>query len=121
MENDLPGVLEKKLGVIFPDPTVREQVIEILSRYGTEAHEKEIVRVRLDILKLAGNAVEEVETWVALAKRDYRDILASAEYPGELLAPTWSMPKDEVVKIRTADRDQYEAWVGRREQADEQS
>jgi hypothetical protein len=114
MENDLLEVFMNKLGVLYPNTTAREQVVEILNQYGTEAHEKETVRVRLDILKLAGTSLEDVKKWVGIAKKDYRDILASAEYPGELLAPTWRMPKDEVIKIQTTDRDQYKAWVSKK-------
>ena len=111
MKNDSDELLVMKLGMIFPNATTRERVIAILNQYGTEPYEKEIVRVRLDILKLAGNSIEEVEKWVDIAKKDYRDILASAEYPNELLAPTWKMPKHEVSRIRATDRNQYEEWV----------
>ena len=111
MKNDSHELLVKKLGMIFPNATTRERVIAILNQYGTEPYEKEIVRVQLDILKLAGNSIEDVEKWVDIAKKDYRDILASAEYPSELLAPTWRMPKDEVSRIQATDRNQYEEWV----------
>ena len=111
MKNDLYELLINKLGMIFPNTTTREKVIEILDQYGTEPHEQEIVRVKVDILKLAGNSIEAVEKWVAIAKKDYRDILASAEYPSELLAPTWRMPKDEVSRIQATDRNQYDEWV----------
>ncbi len=114
MENSSYELLVEKLGMIFPNTTTREKVITILNRYGTEPYEQEIVRVQLDILKLAGNSIEDVEKWVAIAKKDYRDILASAEYPGQLLAPTWRMPKDEVSRIQTTDRNQYEEWVNKK-------
>ena len=114
MNTDTNELLVRKLGMIFPNTTTREKAIEILNQYGTESYEQEIVRVRLDILKLAGNSIEDVEKWVKIAKKDYRDILASAEYPGQLLAPTWRMPKDEVSRIQTTDRNQYEEWVNRK-------
>ena len=113
MNNDLYELLVKKLGMIFPNTTTREKVIEILSRYGTEPYEQEIVRVQLDILKLAEGSIEDIERWVTVAKKDYRDVLASAEYPGQLLAPTWRMSKADVNKIQTTDRNQYEEWLNK--------
>jgi len=114
MNTDTNELLVEKLVMIFPDITARNRVIAILNQYGAEPYEKEIVRVRLDILKLSGNSIEDVQRWVDIAKKDYRDILASAEYPYELLAPTWRMPKDETTHIQTTDRKQYEEWINRK-------
>jgi hypothetical protein len=48
---------------------------------------------------------------VVTAKRDYRDVLAWAEYPEELRSPTWRMPAADQARIRAADRAQYIAWL----------
>jgi hypothetical protein len=114
MKNDTEESLVEKLVLIFPEITARNRVIAVLNQYGTEPYEKEVVRVRLDILKPSGNSIEDVQRWVDIAKKDYRDILASAEYPSELLAPTWSMSKDETAIIRTTDRKQYEEWINKK-------
>jgi hypothetical protein len=83
----------------------------ILERYGSAPHEREIVRVRVAVLKLSGGDVAKLDRAVVHAKRDYRDVLAWAEYPEELIQPTWRLPADEVARIRGADRAQYLAWL----------
>lgn len=59
------------------------RVLELLDSYGVEPDERERERVRLDILKLSGGSEEKVREYVAVAKRDYRDVLFWAEYPEE--------------------------------------
>ena len=59
------------------------RVLELLDSYGVELDERERERVQLDILKLSGGSEEKVREYVAVAKRDYRDVLFWAEYPEE--------------------------------------
>ena len=59
------------------------RVLELLDGYGMEPDERERERVQLDILKLSGGSEEKVREYVAVAKRDYRDVLFWAEYPEE--------------------------------------
>jgi hypothetical protein len=59
------------------------RVIELLDSYGVELYERERERVQLDILKLSAGSEEKVREYVAVAKRDYRDVLFWAEYPEE--------------------------------------
>ena len=59
------------------------QVLELLDSYGVEAYERERERVQLAILKLSAGSEEKVCEFVAVAKRDYRDVLFWAEYPEE--------------------------------------
>jgi hypothetical protein len=59
------------------------RVLELLDSYGVEPYERERERVRLDILKLSAGSEEKVREYVAVAKRDYRDVLFWAEYPEE--------------------------------------
>ena len=58
------------------------RVLELLDSYGVESYERERERVQLAILKLAGSEAK-VREYVAVAKRDYRDVLFWAEYPEE--------------------------------------
>jgi len=58
-------------------------VLELLDSYGIESYERERERVQLDILKLSAGKEEKVREYVAVAKRDYRDVLFWAEYPEE--------------------------------------
>jgi hypothetical protein len=59
------------------------RVLELLDSYGVGPDERERERVQLDILKLSGGSEEKVRKYVAVAKRDYRDVLFWAEYPEE--------------------------------------
>lgn len=111
MNFDPHEVFVRKLGAMFPDNAARERVLAILGQYGREPHEREAARVRLDILKVAGSSLEKVQEWVAVAKQDYRDVLAAAEYPSQLLGRTWRMPEEESTRIQAADREQYEKWI----------
>jgi hypothetical protein len=58
-------------------------VLEMLDSYGVKLCERERERVQLDILRLSVGSEEKVREYVAVAKRDYRDVLFWAEYPEE--------------------------------------
>ena len=110
MEN-LGAILERKLSVLFPDAAEREAVQAELDRYGTESYEQGVDRVRLAVIRLAGGSLEEVRRQVDIAKRDFRDTLAMAEYPAQLVAPTWRMPPEEVQRLVQQDFEQYRRWL----------
>ncbi|SRR5713226_4782526 len=59
------------------------RVLELLDSYGVESYERERERVQLDILKLSAGSEEKVREYVAVAKREHRDVLFWAEYPEE--------------------------------------
>ena len=59
------------------------RVLELLDSYGVEPYERERERVQVAILKLSAGSEEKVREYVAVAKRDYRDVLFLAEYPEE--------------------------------------
>ena len=59
------------------------RVLELLDTYGVELYERERERVQLAILKLSDGNEEKVREFVAVAKRDYRDVLFWAEHPEE--------------------------------------
>lgn len=105
-------ILDSKLKRLFPDRSERQKVMEILLTYGTESYEREPDRVRLAILKLSGNSLDEIKKYTQYAKQDFRDILCWAEYPNQ--GKAWNL-KDQAEKQRLADRDrkQYEDWLGR--------
>src|SRR6266480_4046438 len=66
----------------FPE-TSYSRVLELLDTYGVESYERERERVQLAILKLSDGNEEKLREFVAVAKRDYRDVLFWAEYPQE--------------------------------------
>ena len=59
------------------------RVLELLDTYGVESHEREPERVQLAILKLSEGNEEKLREFLAIAKRDYRDVLFWAENPDE--------------------------------------
>jgi hypothetical protein len=105
-----PEVVDLLVERLFPLEE-RSAAVAILDRYGSALHEREPVRVRVAALKLSGGNLAELERVIGQAKRDYRDVLAWAEYPDELVQPTWRLPEDQVARIRGADRAQYLAWL----------
>ena len=58
-------------------------MLELLDTYGVESYERERKRVQLAILKLSAGNEEKLREFVAVAKRDYRDVLFWAEHPEE--------------------------------------
>jgi hypothetical protein len=66
----------------FPQ-SAHSRVLELLDTYGVESYERERERVQLAILKLSEGNEEKLREFVAVAKRDYRDVLFWAEYPEE--------------------------------------
>src|ERR1700726_1886145 len=59
------------------------RVLELLDGYGVKSYQRERERVQLDILKLSAGSEEKLREFVAVAKRDYRDVLFWAENPEE--------------------------------------
>jgi hypothetical protein len=66
----------------FPE-TSYSRALELLETYGVESYERERERVQLAILKLTDGNEERLREFVAVAKRDYRDVLFWAENPEE--------------------------------------
>jgi hypothetical protein len=89
---------------------------EILGRYGIEQWEREIPRVRIAALKLASGSLERLREHIAVAKADYRDVLAAAEYPQRFQSGFHAdkLTPDLESAIIAADWDQYQEWFSRR-------
>ncbi len=70
-------------------------------------------RLQLGVLKLSGGEAERLKESIELARIDYRDVLAYAEYPEEMRAGPgkWKQGESELAEIRRRDRAQYEAWL----------
>jgi hypothetical protein len=66
----------------FPE-SAYARVLELLDGYGVESYERERERVQLGILKLSDGNEEKLREFVAVAKRDYRDVLFWVENPEE--------------------------------------
>lgn len=90
-----------------------DKVMAMLAEYGTLAWQREPVRVRLAALKLAKGKISELRRHVELAKVDYRDVLAPAEYPNYLLKgpDVERMPEVRRNQVIEDDWNQYTAWL----------
>jgi hypothetical protein len=105
------GLVIAKVRQCFPNED-QEKIMGILDLYGKESHVRELERVQIAILKLSGGDLENLREYVEVAKSDFRDVLASAEYPEEMSKNTWKMSDEEEVKrIQERDRQQYIDWL----------
>ena len=109
--------VNRKIDAMWADPDERTRVLIELQKFGTEAYEREAERVRLAILKLCEARTERVIELVAVAKRDYRDVLMWAEYPAEGQS-LWAVRPDlsneerqRLEDLRRRDRQQYQDWL----------
>ncbi len=104
------SLVATKIRRIYPDRDV-DDVLATLDRYGAEEPGRENHRVHLAILKLCDEGdVADPAAYVDVAKIDYRDALAWAEYPNEIRS-TGNAGPEEKEKLRKLDRAQYEEWL----------
>lgn len=98
----------------FPADRAAE-VLATLEEYGTETWQRETHRVRLAALKLAAGDLKRLRYEIEGAKRDYRDVLAPAEYPGytKRMFRIGKLAPDEQQRIIDADWRQYQDWLTR--------
>ena len=102
-----------KIKQYWPDEDA-DEVLKILSAYGTQEMERGKIRVYLAILKLCEGDLTKLNEYVQMAKRDFRDVLAFAEYPEQMKMGFIKMraltPSDrEAMKQR--DAKQYSEWL----------
>lgn len=89
-------------------------VVRQLEEYGKEAWEDASTRVRLAILKLANGDIDSLKRFIETAKRDYRDVLAYAEYPEYMQHSPANIAESKpeaVQKIIDEDWRQYQDWL----------
>lgn len=87
----------------------------MLGEYGGESWQNEPHRVRLAALKLAAGSMERLRHEIEGAKRDYRDVLAPAEYPSYMkkVQHSGALPPEEEQRIIDLDWEQYQDWLTR--------
>jgi hypothetical protein len=103
----------QKVRQLFPslNPDI---VMEVLDLYGTESYERERERVQLAILKLSEGSQEKLLQFLDVAKLDYRDVLAWAEYPNAMrlsVAATDGLDEQGKRALAEGDLQQYLAWL----------
>lgn len=76
---------------------------------------REVDRVRLAVLKLAAGSVTQLRSHIEIAKIDYRDVLAAAEYPSYMKRDPdiGRLSPGERAQIIEDDWRQYQRWLGR--------
>lgn len=116
MEQPTPTVtradVERVVRRDFP-PEQFDSVMSVLAEYGGESWHRELHRVQLAVLKLAAGSLDDLRREIETAKRDYRDVLAYAEYPAYMKKTfrVSQLPADEQRKIIDEDWRQYETWL----------
>jgi len=71
--------------------------------------------VRLGILKNANGRIAELRIQLGYADRDFRDILASAEYPRGMAINPSEKDLSRLKKARMEDAYEFQEWVEKQE------
>ena len=91
---------------------VLSTAIGILAAYGGEEFHREVPRVRLGILRLAGSDVAGVRRWTSLACLDYRDLLVEAEYRYSFgKAELRDRDPEKYARLQRREQDEYRQWL----------
>ena len=103
----------RKLYACFTDADLAGAALDLLDSYGVEAYQREPERVQLAILKLSDGDMDQLRHYVEVAKQDYRDVLAWAEYPEQMRtsASHYNSPAAVIRAIEDRDRQQYLHWL----------
>ncbi|MGB5178134.1 MAG: hypothetical protein WBP44_05320 [Gammaproteobacteria bacterium] len=80
-KSDLKRVVAREFGTEAMD-----EVTSILESYGAESWQREPLRVSMACLKLANGDIARLKSFVQSACKDYRDIIAWAEYSAYMRA-----------------------------------
>ncbi|SRR5258708_38604601 len=90
-----------------------DTVVAVVNTYGAGRSEYGRARVHLAALKLAKGNVLKAQ--IEIAREDYRDVLAPAEYPEYSQRPFQieDLPATEQKRIIASDWKQYEDWLRR--------
>ena len=102
-----------KIKKMWPEADPQE-ILDLLNEYGTKSWETGRERVQLAILKLSRGEQDSLPELVKMAKKDWRDVLAYAEYPEEMKThpvEMRDMPEKDAQTIRKRDKQQYEKWL----------
>lgn len=106
------NVVETLVERLFATKKERRSALAILNRYGKQPHHREPERVRVALLKLAEGSVSRLQIQARIADMDYRDVLASAEYPQSSQSSlTPGNDPQKYQQLIRSDRLQYEAWL----------
>ena len=114
MQQPVPSVTRKDVErVARRDYSNAKETVAILDEYGRESWQRERHRVQLAIMKLAAGDLTALRAHLETAKRDYRDVLAFAEYPRYHceVFPGSELADPRVKEVIVADWKQYREWL----------
>ena len=112
MDRDYSSLLPQVLSKLFPDASMREHAVRILSSYGRKSFHLEVERVHLGILRLSGAYLSAIERWTRFACDDFRDLLIEPEYRlsfGKDRLRVANPQKYEALQKK--EHEQYDAWI----------
>ncbi|MBN2721107.1 MAG: hypothetical protein JXR72_08400 [Proteobacteria bacterium] len=109
---DMERLYDRVMRKLFPDTSLRSEIESIMDTYGRADWQPEGPRVKLAILKLSSGKPAQIRYFTVQACRDYREILAAAETPGQLANP-YARKNDPglYARLEEEDRKQYEEWI----------
>jgi hypothetical protein len=93
-----------------------KQVLALLHRYSSDWGLQASARTHLAILKLSEGDFRRLEATLQLAREDFRDVIAPAEYPEWCrigFVGAEKLPQRELEALKTRDWEQYQAWLRR--------
>ena len=93
-----------------------DSALAALGQYADGSLPRECPRVQLAALKLAQGDLQSLRRHIANAERDYRDVLAAAEYPRYMSAGMFrvrELSRKEQQAIADSDWDQYQRWLAK--------
>lgn len=90
--------------------TAARDVEAILARYGAESWHRDVLRVRMACLKCANGDLALLAGCIEEANRDYRDVLAAAEYRRY----DWGLDEQARAAAIARDWQELQDWLHRR-------
>lgn len=125
---ELTTLVIKKVRQSFP-PDQQSEAIRLLEKecarnlpFSEDDSAQDLERVRLAVVKAAGGSLAELRRQIGVAKRDWRDVINSAEYSEAArlgLVEYSKLDQEARSELEARDRQQYVAWL--REEEDQHS
>ena len=101
-QKDLVAAKVKKY---FPTED-QDKILSDLSAFSADGS-----RVELAILKLSEGDLGKLYFYIEESNKNWRNVIALAEYPEEMANDTWKIDGAELFEIRRRDRQQYIDWL----------
>jgi hypothetical protein len=99
----------------FPEAQ-RSSVLRLLDQYPPDADSGDPARTHLAILKLSSGDIARIRELVPVARQDFRDVIATAEYPEWFsvgFARIQQMTPEQAHAVKARDWAQYQEWLHR--------